>query len=131
MSTATTSVEKGERFLIWAITRIVDAGKDEIEKQITDGPNDMGIDTWIKPQIASDNGGTIQLFQSKFGQSHDEKEILKFGKEVEKFLTCKLEDIPRDDMKRLRVMIDNEHLEPELYYITDQKIKLKYSGRIG
>ena len=128
MSTATTSVEKGERFLVWAITRIVDAGKDEIEKQITDGPSDMGIDTWIKPQIASDNGGTIQLFQSKFGQSHDEKEILKFVKEVEKFLTCKLEDIPRDDMKRLRVMIDNEHLEPELYYITDQKIKLKYSS---
>ena len=128
MSTATTSVEKGERFLVWAITRIVDAGKDEIEKQITDGPGDMGIDTWIKPQIASDNGGTIQLFQSKFGQSHDEKEILKFVKEVEKFLTCKLEDIPRDDMRRLRVMIDNEHLEPELYYITDQKIKLKYSS---
>jgi len=128
MSTATTSVEKGERFLVWAITRIVDAGKDEIEKQITDGPGDMGIDTWIKPQIASDNGGTIQLFQSKFGQSHDEKEILKFVKEVEKFLTCKLEDIPRDDMRQLRVMIDNEHLEPELYYITDQKIKLKYSS---
>ena len=108
MSTATTSVEKGERFLTWAITRIVDASKDEVREQITDGKDDMGIDCWIKPAVASDNGGPIQLWQSKYGESHDEAEILGFENDVKKFLTCKLEDIPRDDMKDLRLMIDKE-----------------------
>ena len=62
MSTATSSVDKGERFLIWAITRIVDASKDEVREQITDGKDDMGIDSWIKPAVASESGGPIQLF---------------------------------------------------------------------
>ena len=124
MSSAETSVEKGERFLIWAVSRIIDASKDEIREQITDGKDDMGIDAWIKPEIATENGGgTIQLFQSKYGSSHDEKEILGFERDIEHFLSCALEEIPRDDMKKLRITIDNEKLEPELYYITDQIIK--------
>ena len=47
--------------------------------------------------------------------------------QVEKFLSCKLEDIPRTDMKELRVKIDNEHLTPELFYVTNQKIENKFN----
>ena len=78
MSSAETTKEKGDQFLIWAVTSLVGASEDEIKHQITDGSSDMGIDAWIKPEIASDNGGIVQLFQSKYGESHDESEILKF-----------------------------------------------------
>ena len=123
MSTATSSVDKGERFLTWAITRIVDASKDEVREQITDGKDDMGIDCWIKPAVASDSGGPIQLWQSKYGKSHDEAEILGFENDVKKFLDLQTWIYSSsDDMKDLRLMIDKEKLEPELYYITDQKI---------
>ena len=126
MSSAETTKEKGDMFLIWAVSRLIDASKDEIREQITDGKDDMGIDAWIKPEIATENGGgTIQLFQSKYGSSHDDKEILKFENQIKIFLTCPLEKIPRDDMKKLRITIDKEKLEPELYYVTDQTIKNK------
>lgn len=39
---ATNTTEKGNRFLIWAVTRLVDASEDEIKNQIVDGKNDMG-----------------------------------------------------------------------------------------
>lgn len=119
------STEKGKKFLTWAITRLVDASEDEIKNQIIDGSNDMGIDAWIKPDIEKEGEGTIQLFQGKYNTSHDESEILKFEKDVEDFLNLKLEQIPRDELKRLHNMIKDENLVPELYYLTDQEIEYK------
>ncbi len=40
---AKSPTQKGHRFLIWAITKLFDASPDEIENQITDGPNDEEI----------------------------------------------------------------------------------------
>jgi hypothetical protein len=117
--------ERGDRFLEWAITRLFDASPDEVRNQITDGSNDMGIDAWIKPAIEVDNGGIIQLFQSKFNQSHDESEILQFKADVENFLDMDIRDIKRDDMKLLNKMIKEEKLDYELFYITDQKVQIK------
>jgi len=126
---AKNSKEKGERFLEWVITRLFDASPDEIRNQIIDGPNDMGIDLWIKPGIESENGGIIQLFQFKYNESHDEKEILGFIDDVKKFLKMDLEDIPRKELKELYQMIKKENLETELYYITDRKIDFKTRSR--
>jgi len=117
--------QKGHRFLIWAITKLFDASPDEIENQITDGPNDEGIDAWIKPDIETENGGIIQLFQFKFNESHDDSDILKFRQDVDDFLDKKIGDIRRDELKLLYKTIKDEKLEPELFYITDQKIQLK------
>ncbi len=122
---AKSSTQKGHRFLIWAITKLFDASPDEIENQITDGSNDEGIDAWIKPDIETDNGGIIQLFQFKFNESHDDSEILQFRQDVDNFLDKKIGDILRDDLKLLYKTIKDEKLEPELFYITDQKIQLK------
>lgn len=132
---ADSNVEKGRNFLHWVVTRIFDATEEEIENQITDGKDDMGIDAWLKPDMEGDEEeGIIQLFQLKYGKSHDEMEILRFKEDVKNFLKMKVEDIPRDDMKRLQQRIKHENLLPELYYITDQKIiskkipKLKVFG---
>jgi len=126
---AKSNKEKGDRFLEWVITRLFDASTDEIRNQITDGANDMGIDAWIKPDIESENGGSIQLFQCKFNDSHDESEILQFKEDANNFLKMKIDDIPREKLKLLHRMIKDENLEPELYYITDQKIDFKKSSR--
>ena len=119
------STEKGEAFLVWAITRLVDASEDEIRNQIVDGANDMGIDAWIKPDIETEGEGIIQLFQGKYNTSHDESQILQFEKDVNDFLEMKLEDIPRDDLKRLHNLIKDEKLVPELYYLTDKEVEYK------
>ena len=125
VSKAKNNKEKGDRFLSWAITRLFDASPDEINNQITDGANDMGIDAWIKPDIETDNGGLIQLFQCKYNQSHDESEILQFKEDVENFLNMNIKDIPRDDLKLLYKTIKEEKLDYELFYITDQKVQLR------
>jgi len=122
---AENNTEKGHRFLEWAITRLFDASPDEVRNQITDGAHDMGIDAWIHPDIETENGGIIQLFQCKFNESHDESEILQFRADVDNFLNMKIEDIRREELKRLYKKIKDEKLEPELFYITDQKIQLK------
>lgn len=119
------STEKGETFLVWAITRLVDASEDEIRNQIVDGANDMGIDAWIKPDLETEGEGVIQLFQGKYNTSHDESQILQFEKDVDDFLNMKLEQIPRDDLKRLQNMIKDEKLVSELYYLTDKEIEYK------
>jgi len=124
------SVEKGNLFLKWVVTRLFDASDDEIANQITDGKNDMGIDAWLKPEIESDEGGIIQLFQLKYGESHGEKEILQFKENVKKFLKMDIKEIQRDDMKRLQQMIIKEKLDYELYYITDQNVKSKNTQRL-
>jgi len=122
---ASNSKEKGDCFVEWVITRLLDASADEIRNQITDGKDDEGIDAWIKPEVESENGGVIQLIQCKYGESHDDSKILKFQDDVDKFLQARVEDIPRQDMKRLHQMIIKENLEPELYYITDKKTDFK------
>ena len=117
--------EKGEAFLVWSITRLVDASEDEIRNQIIDGANDLGIDAWIRPDIETEGEGIIQLFQGKYNTSHDESHILQFEKDVDDFLNLQLEQIPRDDLKRLHNLIKEEKLVPELYYLTNKEIEYK------
>jgi len=74
---APSNKEKGDRFVEWVITRLLDASADEIRNQITDGKDDEGIDAWIKPEIESENGGVIQLIQCKYGESHDDSKRSK------------------------------------------------------
>lgn len=125
VSKSTSNTEKGARFLEWVVIRLLDTSPDEIRNQITDGKDDQGIDAWIKPDLESENGGVIQLIQCKYGESHDNSKIIKFQDDVDKFLKSKLEDIPRQDMKQLLVMIKKENLEPELIYITNQETDFK------
>ena len=125
VSKATSNKEKGDRFLEWVVIRLLDTSPDEIRNQIIDGKDDEGIDAWIKPDLESENGGVIQLIQCKYGESHDNSEIIKFQEDVGKFLKSKLEDIPRQDMKQLLVMIKKENLEPELIYITNRETDFK------
>ena len=125
VSKATSNKEKGDRFLEWVVIRLLDTSTDEIRNQITDGKDDAGIDAWIKPDLESENGGVIQLIQCKYGESHDNSKIIKFQEDVDKFLKSKLEDIPRQDMKQLLVMIKKENLEPELIYITNRETDFK------
>ena len=125
VSKGTSNTEKGARFLEWVVIRLLDTSPDEIRNQITDGKDDEGIDAWIKPNLESENGGIIQLFQSKYGESHDDSKIIKFENDVKKFLKSKLEDIPRQDMKQLLSMIRKENLEPELIYITNRETDFK------
>ena len=122
MSSAESTKEKGDQFLIWAVTSLVDASEDEIRHQITDGSSDMGIDAWIRPDIESENGGVIQLFQSKYNTSHDEKEILKFQADVDKFLDSEITEIKREEMQILLGTIRKKKLEAELFYVTDQEV---------
>ena len=105
VSKATSNKEKGDRFLEWVVVRLLDASPDEIRNQMVDGKDDEGIDAWIIPDVESENGGVIQLFQCKYGESHDDSKILKFADDVDKFLKSKVEDIPRKDMKQLLLMI--------------------------
>jgi len=125
VSKATSNKEKGDRFLEWVVIRLLDTSPDEIRNQITDGKDDEGIDAWIKPDLESENGGVIQLIQCKYGESHENSKIIKFQEDVDKFLKSKLEDIPRQDMKQLLVMIKKENLEPELIYITNRETDFK------
>lgn len=48
VSRGNNSVEKGNLFLKWVVTRLFDISEDEIVNQITDGKDDMGIDAWAK-----------------------------------------------------------------------------------
>ena len=125
VSKSTSNTEKGARFLEWVVIRLLDTSPDEIRNQITDGKDDQGIDAWIKPDLESENGGVIQLIQCKYGESHDNSKIIKFQDDVDKLLKSKLEDIQRQDMKQLLVMIKKENLEPELIYITNQETDFK------
>jgi len=126
----TSSVEKGNLFLKWVVTRLFDVSEDEITNQITDGKDDMGIDAWIKVEDENGEGGTIQLFQVKYGKSHQEQEILKFKEDVKQFLKMDLRDIPRRDMQDLQIMIKRENLEEDLYYVTDQKVDFKNTSKL-
>jgi len=117
---ATSNKEKGDRFLEWVITRLLDASPDEIRNQLVDGKDDEGIDAWIVPNLETENGGVIQLIQCKYNESHDDSKIIKFHEDVERFQKARVEDIPRKDMKQLYQMMKNNNLEPDLYYITNQ-----------
>jgi len=126
----TSSVEKGDLFLKWAVTRLFDVSEDEIVNQITDGKDDMGIDAWIKVEDESGGSGIVQLFQVKYGKSHKDQEILKFKEDVKQFLKTDTKQILRREMQDLQLMIKKENLEEELYYITDQKVDFKDTSKI-
>lgn len=111
------------------MTRLFDVSEDEIVNQITDGKDDMGIDAWIKVEDESGEGGIIQLFQAKYGKSHQDSEILQFKEDVSKFLKMNPKDVPRRDMQELLMMIKKENLE-EVYYVTDQKVDFKSTSKL-
>jgi len=135
ISKATSNKEKGDRFLEWVVVRLLDTSPDEIRNQIVDGKDDEGIDAWIIPDFESENGGVIQLFQCKYGESHDDSQILKFEDDVDKFLKSKVEDIPRKDMKQLLQLIKKGNLETDYFILLTKQLiskvnptKSKYMG---
>ena len=130
VSRGSSSVEKGNLFLKWVVTRLFDVSEDEIVNQITDGKDDMGIDAWVKVDDESGESGVIQLFQVKYGKSHQEQEILKFKENVRQFLKMDTREIPRRDMQDLQIIIKQENLEEELYYVTDQEVDFKNTSKL-
>ncbi len=130
VSRGNNSVEKGNLFLKWVVTRLFDISEDEIVNQITDGKDDMGIDAWAKMEDESEEGGIIRLFQVKYGKSHQDQEILKFKDDVKKFLKTDPKEIPRKDLQELQIMIKRESLEEELFYVTNQKVNFKDTSKL-
>lgn len=117
-------------FLKWVVTKLFDVSEEEIVNQITDGKDDMGIDAWIKVEDETGEAGIIQLFQVKYGKSHQDQEILKFKEDIKQFLKINTTQIPRSDMQDLQLMIKRENLEEELYYVTDQKVDFKNTPKL-
>ncbi|MDO8641812.1 MAG: hypothetical protein Q7R33_09825, partial [Nitrosarchaeum sp.] len=102
--------ERGHHFLNWVLTKIFDISDEELQGQITDGSNDMGIDAWAIIETEGDGktNGIIQLFQLKYGKSYDiDKEIVNSQDEINSFLKLKTENIQRDDLKELHFKIKN------------------------
>jgi hypothetical protein len=130
VSRGSSTVEKGNLFLKWVVTKLFDVSEEEIVNQITDGKDDMGIDAWIKVEDETGEAGIIQLFQVKYGKSHQDQEILKFKEDIKQFLKINTTQIPRSDMQDLQLMIKRENLEEELYYVTDQKVDFKNTPKL-
>lgn len=133
VSLANNPTERGHRFLKWVLTRIFDISEEELQGQITDGSNDMGIDVWALIETEGDGktSGIIQLFQLKYGKSYDiDKEIVNFQEEINSFLKVKTEHIQRDDLKELHFKIKTQNLQPELYFITNQRVNYDKKGKV-
>ena len=133
VSLAKNPTELGHLFLRWVLTRIFDISEEELQGQITDGSNDMGIDAWALIETEGDGktSGVIQLFQLKYGKSYDiDKEVVNFQDEINSFLKLKTEHIQRDDLKELHFKIKTQNLQPELYFITNQHVDYDKKGKV-
>ena len=80
MKDATTTVEKGYRYLLWHLLNVEETLEDVAENAIIDGGYDEGIDAYL----VDFEEKRIRLFQSKYGISHSIGEIDKFIQDVER-----------------------------------------------
>ena len=65
MKDATTTVEKGYRYLLWHLLNVEETLEDVAENAIIDGGYDEGIDAYL----VDFEEKRIRLFQSKYGLS--------------------------------------------------------------
>ncbi len=117
------TVTKGKQFAKWVITRLFNASEQDFEDHYTDGANDHGIDFWILDPGEEIEGGVIQLFQLKYGTAHKQQEIWKFHQDVKTFFELNPNNIERDELKDIIREKNEQKLEPELFYITNEIVK--------
>ena len=112
------TVEKGNNFLQWVLTRVFEATEDDAADAIIDGANDLGIDAYLPVDFSDD---TIRLFQSKYGSSHSIEAIAKFKEDAKRFLTNDITKM-RPELAQLVTKIKEKDLKIKCCYITDQKV---------
>jgi len=117
------SVTKGKQFLRWAVTKLFNASEDDFDQHYTDGKDDHGIDFWIPDPSDEKEGGIIQLFQLKYGESHKPEKIGKFQDDIDDFFKMKLQNVEREALKDVMREKIQRKLELELIYVTDQEIE--------
>jgi len=120
---ATNSVEKGRRFLTWALKNVFDATETDATTQILDGKNDHGIDAIS--EVEEEDSNYFRIFQAKYGKSHDRAEIFKFRHDVEKFLSLQPKEIKEDRLREARIIIRDKKWGHEAIYVTDQEEDFK------
>ena len=111
-------IEKGHNFLQWVLTRVFEATEDDATDAIIDGPNDLGIDAYLRVDFSEDK---IYLFQSKYGSSHSIDAITKFKEDVKRLQNKDISKM-RPELAHLVTQIREKNLKIECVYVTDQKV---------
>ena len=131
MKDATTTVEKGYRYLLWHLLNVEESLEDVAENAIIDGGYDEGIDAVLVDYEEK----RIRLFQSKYGASHSIGEIDKFVQDVERLKEKDQSKLKRDELQYLWKHLNDKKMKVELVYITDQFVddyqnnKVRVMGR--
>ena len=131
MKDATTTVEKGYRYLLWHLLNVEETLEDVAENAIIDGGYDEGIDAYL----VDFEEKRIRLFQSKYGISHSIGEIDKFIQDVERLKEKDQSKLKRDELQYLWKHLNDKKMKVELIYITDQFVddyqnnKVRVMGR--
>jgi len=131
MKDATTTVEKGYRYLLWHLLNVEETLEDVAENAIIDGGYDEGIDA----ALVDYEEKRIRLFQSKFGASHSIGEIDKFVQDIERLKEKNQSKLKRDELQYLWKHLNDKKMKVELVYITDQFVddyqnnKVRVMGR--
>jgi len=117
---ATNTVEKGNYFLKWILTRVFNATDDDAENGILDGPNDHGIDAIL--EVHGSELSFFRIFQSKYGTSHKPDEIIAFRAKMDEFLQQNPNDLPEGRIRDVLINIKRKNWDVEAVYVTDQKV---------
>ena len=120
---ATNTVEKGNYFLKWILTKVFNATDDDAENGILDGPNDHGIDAIL--EVHGSEISFFRIFQSKYGTSHKPDEILTFRAKMDEFVQQNPNDLPEGRIRDMLINIKKKNWDVEAVYVTDQRIDFK------
>ena len=120
---ATNTVEKGNYFLKWILTKVFHATDDDADNGIVDGPYDYGIDAIL--EVHGNEISFFRIFQSKFGKSHSPDAILAFRSKIDEFLQLNPNDLPEGRIRDMLIMIKKKQWDVEAVYVTDQKVNYK------
>ncbi len=112
------SVEKGQIFLRWVLTKVFHATESDADNGILDGPNDMGIDAVL--EVQGDDVSFFRIFQAKYGSSHNPDQVRLFKSKMQELLEKNLNEIPEGRIRDVLVKIKNSGWDYECVYITDQ-----------
>lgn len=120
---ATNTVEKGNYFLKWILTRVFNATDDDAENGILDGPNDHGFDAIL--EVHGSEISFFRIFQSKYGTSHKPDEIIAFRAKMDEFLQQNPNDLPEGRIRDMLIDIKKKKWDVEAVYVTDQKANVQ------
>ncbi|MBI1662403.1 MAG: AIPR family protein [Nitrosopumilus sp.] len=120
VSKGNNTVEKGNLFLKWILTKVFHATEDDAENGSLDGPNDKGIDAIL--EIRGSEMNFFQIFQSKFGTSHSMDDLEAFKSKMKTLLETNPNELPEGRIRDALIDIQRKGWECETIYITDQNV---------